>query len=178
VKQWLRMVSNALSFSKARKVKLDVLEDPEWKAISSAFLNSSLSRPLVQDINSHLPLPPLGGRGLTSSTLTAKGNRSSIRDRLVSVAGFDPSVELELGTHSTTSNLTLMMDTLATKVLLCESGSEVKAYGVSIAPGGKFAIAKGLKEGVTLKEKTVIARREVIISAGVFESPRLVSLGL
>jgi hypothetical protein len=157
-------------------------EDPEWRAISSAFLNSPLSRPLIQDANSHLPLPPLGGRSLSSSTATAAGNRSSIRDRHVAVAGFDPSVELPLGSHSRTSNLTLMMDTLAAKVLLCKSGSssktEVKAYGVSIAPGGKLAIAKGYKEGVPLKEQTVIARRGVIVSAGVYESPHLVSLGL
>jgi hypothetical protein len=114
--------------------------------------------------------------------MTAGGNRSSIRDRLVAVAGFDPSVELALGSHSNTSNLTLMMNTLATKVLLCKSGSssktQVKAYGISIAPGGKLAIAKGYKEGVPLKEKTVIARREVIVSAGLYESPHLVSLAL
>jgi hypothetical protein len=113
--------------------------------------------------------------------MTAGGNRSSIRDRLISIAGFDPSVELAVGSRSATSNLTLMMDTLATKILLCKSGSssktEVKAYGISIARGGKLAIAKGYNDGVPLKEETFFARREVIVSAGVYESPHLVSLG-
>lgn len=91
------------------------------------------------------------------------GQRSSIHDRLVQVAA------------NTTDKLTIMTDTLATKVLLCKSGKEVVAYGVSVAPGAKLPIAEGFTGKQKLNEMSIVAKREVIVSAGVFQSPQLAS---
>jgi hypothetical protein len=68
-----------------------------------------------------------------------------------------------------------MTNTLATKVLLCRSGRDVVAYGLSVAPGAKLPIAQGFVGKQDLNETRIVAKREVIISAGVFQSPQLVS---
>jgi hypothetical protein len=68
-----------------------------------------------------------------------------------------------------------MTDTLATKILLCKSAKDVVAYGVSVAPGAKLPIAQGFTGKQKLKEKRIIAKREVIVSAGAFQSPQLAS---
>ncbi|KAF8182979.1 GMC oxidoreductase-domain-containing protein [Mycena galopus ATCC 62051] len=69
-----------------------------------------------------------------------------------------------------------MTNTLATKVLLCRSGGDVVAYGLSVAPGAKLPIAQGFSGKQDLNETRIVAKREVIISAGVFQSPQLLML--
>ncbi|KAJ7920496.1 hypothetical protein B0H13DRAFT_1987033 [Mycena leptocephala] len=135
--------------------------DPQWEAVGTAIINASGS--VIEDINSHLPLPHLG-RGLSSSTTDKTGHRSSIRDRLNVVAA------------NSTAKLTIMTNTLATKVLLCRSGRDVVAYGLSVAPGAKLPIAQGFDGKQDLNETRIVAKREVIISAGVFQSPQLLML--
>ncbi|KAJ7814450.1 hypothetical protein B0H13DRAFT_1509195, partial [Mycena leptocephala] len=121
------------------------------------------SGPVIEDLNSHLPLPHFG-RGLTSWTAdTNRIHRSSIRDRLGQVAA------------NSTHKLTLMTNTLATKVLLCKSAKDVVAYGVSVAPGAKLPIAQGFTGKQKLNETRIIAKREVMVSAGAFQSPQLAS---
>jgi choline dehydrogenase-like flavoprotein len=137
------------------------LIDPQWEAIGTAVIDAS--GPVIKDPNSHLPLPHFG-RGIAS--LTADKNqihRSSIRDRLDQV------------TANPTDKLTLMTNTLATKVLLCKSAKDVVAYGVSVAPGAKLPIAQGFTGRQKLNETRIIAKREVIVSAGAFQSPQLAS---
>ena len=68
-----------------------------------------------------------------------------------------------------------MTNTLAAKVLLCKSGKDVVAYGISVAPGAKLPIAEGFAGKQDLKLINIVARKEVIISTGVFQSPQLVS---
>jgi hypothetical protein len=68
-----------------------------------------------------------------------------------------------------------MTNTLATKVLLCKSAKDVVAYGVSVAPGAKLPIAQGFTGKQKLNETRIIAKMEVIVSAGVFQSPQLAS---
>ncbi|KAJ7890970.1 GMC oxidoreductase-domain-containing protein, partial [Mycena olivaceomarginata] len=120
-----------------------------------------VSGPVIEDVNSHHPLPHFG-RGLTSWTADTNFRRSSIRDRLGQVA-------------ANSDKLTIMTNTLATKVLLCKSAKDVVAYGVSVALGAKLPIAQGFTGKQKLNETRIIARREVIVSAGVFQSPQLVS---
>jgi choline dehydrogenase-like flavoprotein len=135
--------------------------DPQWEAIGTAVIDAS--GPVIEDLNSHLPLPHFG-RGLTSWTAdTNRIHRSSIRDRLDQVAA------------NSTHKLTLMTNTLATKVLLCKSAKDVVAYGVSVAPGAKLPIAQGFTGKQKLNETRIIAKREVIVSAGAFQSPQLAS---
>ncbi|KAJ7710989.1 hypothetical protein B0H14DRAFT_2646052 [Mycena olivaceomarginata] len=146
---WLSTIRVPVNFSST---------DPQWEAVGTAVINAS--GPVIEDINSHLPLPHFG-RGLSSSTSDTTGHRSSIRDRLDVVAA------------NSTDKLTIMTNTLATKVLLCRSGGDVVAYGLSVAPGAKLPIAQGSSGKQDLNETRIVAKREVIISAGVFQSPQL-----
>ncbi|KAJ7260534.1 hypothetical protein C8J57DRAFT_1337467 [Mycena rebaudengoi] len=134
--------------------------DPQYEAIGTAIINAA--GPVIEDINSHLPIPHFG-RGLTTATIDLTGQRSSIHDRLVQVAA------------NSANKLTIMTDTLATKVLLCKSRKDVVAYGVSVAPGAKLPIAEGFAGKKKLNEMSIAAKREVIISAGAFQSPQLLS---
>ncbi|KAJ7270565.1 hypothetical protein C8J57DRAFT_1322068 [Mycena rebaudengoi] len=150
---WLNTIRAPVNFSST---------DPQWEAIGTAVIDAS--GPVIKDPKSHLPLPHFG-RGITS--LTADKNqihRSSIRDRLDQV------------TANPTDKLTLMTNTLATKVLLCKSAKDVVAYGVSVAPGAKLPIAQGFTGRQKLNETRIIAKREVIVSAGAFQSPQLLML--
>jgi choline dehydrogenase len=104
------------------------------------------------------------GIGNPSYTIDENHNRSSVRDRLVHVK------------KSSHGKLRFALDTLATKVLMCKTGpgGSPIAYGVEIAPGAALAVASNFKGKRHLKTKTVTVRHEVIISAGVFQSPQLV----
>ncbi|KAJ7879652.1 hypothetical protein B0H13DRAFT_2345994 [Mycena leptocephala] len=136
---WLNAIRAPVNFSST---------DPQWEAIGNAVIDAS--GPVIEDLNSHLPLPHFG-RGLTSWTAdTNRIHRSSIRDRLDQVAA------------NSTHKLTLMTNTLATKVLLCKSAKDVVAYGVSVAPGAKLPIAQGFTGKQKLNETHIIAKREVI----------------
>ncbi|KAF7358547.1 Choline dehydrogenase [Mycena venus] len=131
---WLNTIRAPVSFSST--------------AIGTAVIEAS--GPVIEDVNSHLPLPHFG-RGLTSWTAdTNLIHRSSIRDRLDQVAA------------NSTDKLTLMTNTLTTKVLLCKSAKDVVAYGVSVAPGEKLPIAQGFTGKQKLNETRIIANREVI----------------
>ncbi|KAK7024741.1 choline dehydrogenase [Favolaschia claudopus] len=149
---WLKTSREPLNFTSP---------DPAWQAIGDAVINAS-GPTTVEDINSHLPLPR-AAHILRSTTGDDKNIRSSIRDKLVQVA-------------ADTDKLRIMTNTLATKVLLCEAGEEVVAYGVSVAAGAKLPVSHGFTGKKYLTEKHIVAKREVIISAGVFETPHLLML--
>ncbi|KAJ7280596.1 hypothetical protein C8J57DRAFT_1464109 [Mycena rebaudengoi] len=151
---WLNTTRAPVNFSST---------DPQWKAIGTTVIGAS--GPVIEDPNSHHPLPHFS-RSLTS--WTADNNlihRSSIRDRLDQVAA------------NSADKLTLMTDTLATKILLCKSAKDVVAYGVSVAPGAKLPIAQGFTGKQKLKEKRIIAKREVILS-GIGDSAQLAQFGI
>ena len=138
--------------------------DPQWNAVGNAFINASGK--LIEDINSHVPLPPFG-RGLSTFTIEENGNRSTVRNRLDELAA------------KRTGKLTIKTNTLATKILLCQSRSgDITAYGLSTAPGAKLPIAEGFVGREHLKEVDIFAKREVIVSAGAFQSPQLVRFHL
>ncbi|KAL0580776.1 hypothetical protein V5O48_001241 [Marasmius crinis-equi] len=118
----------------------------------------------IPDLNSPADDAAIG-ETIPDSTIGANHNRSSVRDRLVAVHR----------EHS--GKLVFSPDTLVTKVLLC-SGKHGKpsAYGVEYAPGGALPVASNFKGKSKLKTRTVRARHEVIVSAGVFQSPQLLML--
>lgn len=101
------------------------------------------------------------GVGSPSYTIDENHNRSSIHDRLVNAIG----------------KLNFALDTLVTKIVMCESGTGGYpiAYGVEIAPGAALAVASNFKKKTELKTELITVRHEVIVSAGVFQSPQLVS---
>ncbi|KAF7337022.1 Choline dehydrogenase [Mycena venus] len=139
--------------------------DPQLGDIVNTLGSFSGFGPTIADINSAANDAAVGV-GNPSYTIDEHHNRSSIRDHLVQVEG------------SSHGKLHFALDTLATKILICEpgSGASPTAYGVEIAPGAALAVASNFKGKQHLKTKTVTARYEVIISTGVFQTPQLLML--
>lgn len=123
------------------------------------------SSPMIDDLNCPSAMERTGN---SVGSLTADENhiRSSVYNRLLQV---DDNIDNE-------GRLQFSFDTLATKVLLCrpQEGAQPRAYGVEFSPGAALAVASNFHGKSDLKTETVIARREVIVSAGVFQSPQLV----
>ncbi|KAJ6561810.1 hypothetical protein B0H19DRAFT_1142681 [Mycena capillaripes] len=136
--------------------------DPQLTDIVNTLATSG--GPTIDDINSATNDAAIGV-GNPTYTVDEHHNRSSIRDHLVKVETFS---------HG---KLQFALDTLATKVLFCETraGGPPVAYGVEIAPGATLPVASNFKGKRHLKTKLITARHEVIISAGVFQSPQLLS---
>ncbi|KAG6897419.1 hypothetical protein C0992_001733 [Termitomyces sp. T32_za158] len=137
--------------------------DPQIAAVATSQWDPVVAGPPIPDLNS-LSADSAFGVGSTSFTTDNQHLRSSVRDRLAAVHQSQPG------------KLHLALDTLATKILLCNSSSTVTAYGVQIAPGAALPIASSFNGKVTLNLQNVTARHEVIISAGVFQSPQLLML--
>ncbi|KAJ7168657.1 GMC oxidoreductase-domain-containing protein, partial [Mycena filopes] len=140
---------------------------PEYLDAQLADIVNALatSGPAVADINSVANEAAIGV-GTPSYTIDEHHNRSSVRDHLV-------EVELERR-----GKLHFALDTLATRILLCDAGSggAPAAYGVEIAPGAALAVASNFEGKERLRTRRIMVRHEVIVSAGVFQSPQLVRL--
>ncbi|KAJ6561800.1 hypothetical protein B0H19DRAFT_1233669 [Mycena capillaripes] len=135
--------------------------DPQLIDIINTLATSG---PSIDDINSETNDAAIGV-GVPSYTIDEHRNRSSVRDHLVDTK------------TSTGGNLRFALDTLVTKVLLCENGTggSPVAYGVEIAPGAALPVASNFRGKQPLQTQTITVRYEVIISAGVFQSPQLLS---
>ncbi|KAK7006193.1 choline dehydrogenase [Favolaschia claudopus] len=145
-----------------------ILNNPMFADAQLADIVGTLtsSGPLVADINSAANVDAIGV-GSPSYTIDENHNRSSIRDHLVDVK------------NKNAGKLTFAVDTLVTKILLCNDSKNKgspTAYGVEIAPGAALAVASNFKGKQNLKTKNVTARHEVIVSAGVFQTPQLLML--
>ncbi|KAJ7142294.1 GMC oxidoreductase-domain-containing protein, partial [Mycena epipterygia] len=123
------------------------------------------SGPAIADVNSIANVGAVGV-GNPSYTIDNTRNRTSVRSRLTDVQ------------VSTRGKLSISYSTLATKIALCtpRGGGLPTAYGVDIAVGGAIAVASNFNGKGRLNQKLVTARHEVIVSAGVFQSPQLVGL--
>ncbi|KAJ7917033.1 choline dehydrogenase [Mycena leptocephala] len=145
-----------------------ILANPEFadpQLIDIANTLATSGGPAIDDLNSAANDAAVGVAN-PSYTIDEHHNRSSVHDRLVQVK------------KSSRGKLQFSLDTLATKILMCETGygGSPNAYGVEIAPGAALAVAGNFKGKHHLKTKTVTVRHEVIISAGVFQSPQLLML--
>ncbi|KAF7368742.1 Choline dehydrogenase [Mycena venus] len=144
---------------------LNVL-DPQLLTIFTSLTASPLtllSNPPILDLNS---LADDGSVGINTPSFTIDENhvRSSVYNRLTAV-------------HNSTSTLNITLNTLVTRILLCQdSGGLPAAYGVEIAPDAALPVAGNFQGKQDLKVRSVMARHEVIISAGVFQSPQLLML--
>ncbi|KAJ6565661.1 hypothetical protein B0H10DRAFT_2359298, partial [Mycena sp. CBHHK59/15] len=131
------------------------------------IVNTTLatSGPLIEDINSAANVAALGV-GIPTFTIDEHHNRSSVLDHLVRVK------------ESSQGKLQFALDTLATKVVMCDAGSGglPVACAVEIACDAALAVASNFKWKENLKTELVTVRHEVIVSAGVFQSPQLVRL--
>jgi choline dehydrogenase len=131
--------------------------DPQLQDIINTLVTS---RPAVDDLNSVANNAAVGV-AIPSYTINKHHNRLSIRDHLLRV-------------KERHGKLHFALDTLATKVLLCENELEGSptAYGVEIAPGAALAVASNFNGKHHLRTKTIAVWHKVIISAGVFQSPQ------
>ncbi|KAG6834002.1 hypothetical protein H0H93_012655, partial [Arthromyces matolae] len=141
-----------------------------WLKTSSLALDAFIANPNyilgglpILDLNS-LAGDAASGVALISTTTDEHHQRSSVHERLEAVQQTHPN------------RLHFSLDTLATKILLCNSGSGVSAYGVQIAPGAALPVASNFNGKVNLNVQNVTAKYEVIVSAGVFQSPQLLML--
>jgi choline dehydrogenase len=134
--------------------------DAEVPLIVASLL---LSGPLILDINSRAAIDATGV-SLASNTVSSSNVRSSVRERLLAVQAASPS------------RLQFALDTLATKVLLCQDAGAgaPSAYGVEIARGQGLPVQLDFGGKAQLQTEQVLARREVILAAGVFQTPQLV----
>ncbi|KAJ3746763.1 GMC oxidoreductase-domain-containing protein, partial [Lentinula detonsa] len=123
--------------------------------------------PPIVDLNDLVSDRAIGGT-MPSFTTDADHTRSSVRDRLVNVNQSESNPYLQFA-----------LDTLATRILLCNSSSGTPtAYGVEIAPGAALPVASNFQGKAILRTENITVRREVIIFAGVFQSPQLATNGL
>lgn len=146
---------------------------PVFHAHSRTFTDLQLTTVVTTTLLPGLPIvdpeSPLadGASGimLPSFTIDANHNRSTVRDRLVDVRDDTPSGRLNFATN-----------TLATRILMCNSSSTTTplAYGVEIASGAALPVANNFRGKQELTARVVTARHEVVVSAGVFQSPQLV----
>ncbi|KAJ3736683.1 hypothetical protein DFJ43DRAFT_1220846 [Lentinula guzmanii] len=121
--------------------------------------------PPIVDLNDLVSDRAIGGT-MPSFTTDADHTRSSVRDRLVNVNQSESNPSLQFA-----------LDTLATRILLCNSSSGTPtAYGVEIAPGAALPVASNFQGKAILRTENITVKREVIISAGVFQSPQLLML--
>ncbi|KAK7006238.1 choline dehydrogenase [Favolaschia claudopus] len=146
-----------------------VLENPMFADAQLADIANTLASsgpPITPDDINSVANDGAIGVGTPSFTIDENLNRSSIRDHLIEVK------------RKSAGKLQFSLDTLVTKILLCEGkdGGLPTAYGVEMAPGAALAVASNFAGKQTLNTKTVTARYEVIVSAGVFQTPQLLML--
>ncbi|KAJ7683685.1 hypothetical protein B0H17DRAFT_1204983 [Mycena rosella] len=137
--------------------------DPQLLDIVNTLASSG--GPIIDDINSAAN-DAATGLGTPSYATDEHHNRSSVHDHLVRVK------------ESSYGRLHFALDTLATKVVMCNSGhgGQPIVYGLEIAPGAALAVASNFEGKQDLKTEIITVRYEVIISAGVFQSPQLLML--
>ncbi|KAI4519914.1 hypothetical protein K525DRAFT_166113, partial [Schizophyllum commune Loenen D] len=136
--------------------------DAQLDNITTGLL--AAASPLIPDINS-LSDNLATGVGINSNTIDENNVRSSVYNRLKEVQAAHPD------------RLHFAFDTLATKVVLCqaENSSQPRAIGVEVARGAGLPVQSDFDRKEDLKTETIFAKREVIVAAGVFQTPQLLS---
>ena len=124
----------------------------------------------ILPLQEHNAIQNEGVAGGAFPILTKKSDhtRSSVRDFLVDTRTKTAS----------TSRLTIKTTTMATKILTCDSTTGVKAYGVQAASGANLLpVARMFKgKSASLTVTTYTAKYEVIVSAGVYQTPHLLKV--
>ncbi|KAI5896058.1 uncharacterized protein SCHCODRAFT_02663917 [Schizophyllum commune H4-8] len=118
----------------------------------------------IPDINS-LSNNDATGVALNPNTIDEHNVRSSVYNRLKEVHAAHPD------------RLHFAFDTLATKIILCkgEDGAQPKAIGVEVARNAGLPVQSDFHRKKHLKTEKIFAKREVIVAAGVFQTPQLLS---
>ncbi|KAI5828533.1 hypothetical protein K523DRAFT_387842 [Schizophyllum commune Tattone D] len=124
----------------------------------------SAATPLIPDING-LSNNDATGVALNPNTIDENNVRSSVYNRLKEVQAAHPD------------RLHFAFDTLATKVVLCkgQDGTQPKAIGVEVARNAGLPVQSNFHWKRHLKTEKMYAKKEVIVAAGVFQTPQLLS---
>ncbi|KAJ7096894.1 hypothetical protein C8R44DRAFT_812396 [Mycena epipterygia] len=154
---WLKTTTNPTSV-----ILTPTFNDTQFLSVINTIASSG---PAIADVNSIANVAAVGV-GNPSYTIDNTRNRTSVRSRLTDVQ------------VATKGKLSISYSTLATKIALCtpSGGGLPTAFGVNIAVGGAIAVASNFAGKGKLTTKLVTARHEVIVSAGVFQSPQLLML--
>ncbi|KAL1704681.1 hypothetical protein EV121DRAFT_291132 [Schizophyllum commune] len=125
----------------------------------------SAATPLVPDINS-LSNNDATGVAVNPNTIDEHNARSSVYNRLKAVKSAHPD------------RLHFAFDTLATKLVLCtgEDDTQPKAIAVEVARNVGLPVQSNFHRKKHLKTEKIYAKKEVIVAAGVFQTPQLLML--
>ncbi|KAJ7901015.1 hypothetical protein B0H14DRAFT_1362814 [Mycena olivaceomarginata] len=137
--------------------------DSQLNDITIGLANSA---PNVLDINTRASPPNFTMTSL-SLTVNATNERSSVKERLHQVQRDHPQ------------KLTFALGTLATRVLLCQPPGHLqapRAYGLQVAFNASLPVSNQFSGKIELDFTEYYARHEVIVSAGLFQSPQLLML--
>ncbi|KAI4519917.1 hypothetical protein K525DRAFT_204955, partial [Schizophyllum commune Loenen D] len=123
----------------------------------------SAATPLIPDINS-LSNNDATGVAINPNTIDEHNARSSVYNRLKAVKSAHPD------------RLHFAFDTLATKIVLCqgEDDTQPKAIAVEVARNVGLPVQPKFHRKKHLKTEKIYAKKEVIVAAGVFQTPQLV----
>ncbi|KAL1752828.1 hypothetical protein FB107DRAFT_277338 [Schizophyllum commune] len=137
--------------------------DPMLTNITTGLLSSAT--PLIPDINS-FSNNDATGVALNPNTIDEHNVRSSVYNRLKQVHVAHPD------------RLHFAFDTLATKVVLCqgEDDTQPKAIAVEVARNVGLPVQSNFHRKKHLKTEKIYAKKEVIVSAGVFQTAQLLIL--
>ncbi|KAJ7637785.1 hypothetical protein B0H17DRAFT_1106607 [Mycena rosella] len=166
------------------KPNFDLLEttfdDPSWKLDNMWDYFVRIER------NSYLPEPNPdhgfhGWLGTIGGPVTpSNGSDSQLNDITIGLANSAPNV-LDINTRASPPNFT--MTSLSNTVNSTNERSSVKerlhqapqAYGLQVAPNASLPVSDQFTRKVELNFTHYYARHEVIVSAGLFQSPQLLS---
>jgi len=121
----------------------------------------------ILPLNEHNSIQNEGVAGGALPILTKKSDhtRSSVRDFIVDTQKKVPT------------RLSIITSAMVTKILTCDTTTGVKAYGVQAALGANLLPVSRLFKGKqTLPVSTYYAKYEVIVSAGVYQTPQLLKV--
>lgn len=156
------MVPVSILYSATYSTMYTLRSDAQLNDITLGLSNSF---PHVFDVNTRAGP---GNSTITafSWTVNSTGERATVKERL-----------LDVQLHHA-QNLQFALNTLATQVLLCQvnnSSANPTAYGLQVAPNAFLPVSEEFTGKVDLNFTEYYARHEVVVSAGVFQSPQLVS---
>ncbi|QRV82826.1 GMC oxidoreductase [Ceratobasidium sp. AG-Ba] len=148
---------------------INLLISPQWLDLQLIDILTNIMTSVLPvsftDYNNNLNDGKEGGAAVIATKDPAH-NRSSVRDHLVNTRTSLPQ------------RLNFATDTMATKVLTCaDSSGQARAYGVEAATGeALLPVARKFTGKKTLQTKQYLAKYEVVVSTGAFQTPQLLML--